>query len=469
MSRKSRLTHHKERLEKISECPFDLLNKVDPDDDTFDKIERAEGGDISATDELAAFLLDVYKDEELLNASVLYYIERGLALGSEKCAATMLECIDIFNEQFDSLDRALGILEGKELGEEVERLITRVKVKRIINSAEEGADHAELDRELADIGCKCASYARLYIASRRLADTGSYDKDVTSALADELGVPGVVALPVFTGGAAEALAPADTASECESMKLALALLNMDEWRDFWLRAAYEYADLYLGGDLLPFAEDMMNAISARCDYAEKKLHVLAFKKLLSDFTDKVTREEYEALAEECRFDGLTFDLSDDNGRNEMMRNAIYTSSKDERQKKRMALRLGDLIIHTKNRYFLGATMTNHQKRGCKHLWDVTVSIETDSDTPPEMNPARIYDRKNEVSRGGVTLEKEKKLSQVFCAGEIRINDRVYPLEIDLIVDISYVSSTKCEYCEIKVKEYEREGKYLIMQALLAIY
>ena len=57
----------------------------------------------------------------------------------------------------------------------------------------------------------------------------------------------------------------------------------------------------------------------------------------------------------------------------------------------------------------------------------------------------------------------------MCQGDIKVNDKVCPLEIDLIVDISYVSSTKCEHCEIKIKDTHREGEYLVMRCSVALY
>ena len=96
-------------------------------------------------------------------------------------------------------------------------------------------------------------------------------------------------------------------------------------------------------------------------------------------------------------------------------------------------------------------------------------METDSDTEPKFGIASIVERNNFVSRGGVTLEKEKKVAQVLCQGDIKVNEKICPLEIDLIVDISYVSSTKCEHCEIKIKDTHREGEYLVMRCSIALY
>ena len=94
---------------------------------------------------------------------------------------------------------------------------------------------------------------------------------------------------------------------------------------------------------------------------------------------------------------------------------------------------------------------------------------TNQDTPPVLGPAKITERRHEVSRGGITLESDKKLSQVICAGEILIGEKPHPFEVDLVLDISYVSTTKCEWFDVKVKEYGRVGDYLVMQAMISIW
>ena len=96
-------------------------------------------------------------------------------------------------------------------------------------------------------------------------------------------------------------------------------------------------------------------------------------------------------------------------------------------------------------------------------------IKTDEDVPPTFVPVPIVDCLAKISRNGITLEKEKKAAQVLCAGEIRIGDKVSPFELDLILDISYVSATKCTHCAFKVERYKRQGEYLIIQTDISLY
>ena len=109
------------------------------------------------------------------------------------------------------------------------------------------------------------------------------------------------------------------------------------------------------------------------------------------------------------------------------------------------------------------------KRGSRHLWDIRLSIKTSLDAPPAFTVCKISDRMNEVTRYGIKLDKEKKLSQISCMGEIHFGEKIHPLEYDLILDISYVSSTKCEYCEIKIKDHHRVGDHIVMDTVLSIY
>ena len=470
MSRKSKLTLWKERLEQISDCPGEIFNLIEPDDELFLKIENAERGEISSIKELATSLYETYKNEEELNAALLYYARRGLELGDRDCAVIALRCISRFNTHFELLDDVLALVDDGQNDGHIDRLITKSRVKRIIASATPDADYEMLTGTLSEMYDEYSAYARIYLASHRLKDTGYYDSDKVDTMASALDVPRVITLPVFLGDkeyTGKAIS-VNSVKEHSAMKYALGLIDMDEWRDFWLRAIYEYSEKYLGGNLLPFADEMIAAIDERADYPRKKLHKLALRKYSFDLTGS-GKGAYNSLDTECRFDGLVFDISDDEMRDEVIKEAVYTDSAKERSEHLAAARLGKVIIHAKNRYSLSATMTNHIKRGSKHLWAVTLSMLTNQDTPPVLGPAKITERRHEVSRGGITLESDKKLSQVICAGEILIGEKPHPFEVDLVLDISYVSTTKCEWFDVKVKEYGRVGDYLVMQAMISIW
>ena len=471
MSRKSRLTLWKERLGQLSGCPDDIFDKIEPSDELFARIENAENGDINSIRELATSLYNLYKDNEEEGGALSYFARMGVAQGDMECAIVALNYITRFNDGFDTLDDIISILNGNVNDESVERLIALAKVKKIILCASEGADFTYLTDTLADMYDEYSAYARIYIASMRLKHTGYYDKDKIDALAQALDVASVVTLPVFLGREYEGEKREQYSheKEREAFKFALSLIDMDQWRDFWLKAIYEYSEIYLGSDITPFAEEIEKAFVSRPSYKEKKLHLLALRKYLCDKGVKDEDAEYTALRDKCLFDGLEPGVEDPLECARLIKEAVYLDGKAERDKVIFEKQLGNVILHTKNRYLLRATMTNHLKRGNKHLWEVTVSVKTDKNTAPLINPSRIVERRNEVTRGGVTLDKEKKVAQVLCRGEIGFTDKIYPLEMDLILDISYVSSTKCEYCDIRLKDKKRVGDYLVMQCSLAVY
>lgn len=461
MSRKSKLTMNVERLGRVSDCPSDIFNKLGDEDELFLDAERAMQGDGEAVKKLATLLFNTYVTDDEPNNATLYYLRQGISLGISECAVLMLRYIVRYNRFFEDLENAISIIEIK-YSDEIKALIENAKLKKLIRSANLSAESlCELD-ELADVH---KGYVHVYLAGV----TKEYGDDMPSLL-HSLGIPGVIRLPSFSPITSfPDYHPMDAKGECLTIIHALELVDMDEWSDFWLRLAYEYALEYLNGDLSPIAESIIKAIEARCDYPRRKLHILALKKYLIDTADKVSDGEYAALVEACRFAQLEFDVETEDGRDELIREAIYTSTLEEREKKSIAKKLGSIIVHTKNRYMLTATMNNHVKRACKHLWDATISIETDADKPPYIPEATIEERHFTVSRGGITLDQDKKLSQIHCSGEIHIKDNVHPFEMDLILDISYVSSTKCEHCAFKIRSYERIGKYITMNTTLSIY
>ena len=470
MSRKTKQLLWEDRLRPISECPGEIFDKFDPSDEFFQTVEIAEGKDCNAVREITSLLFDIYKGEEELNPALIYFAKMGLSLGIKECALILLECISRFNVRFDLFDEALAIINAEETDDHTDTLITKIKVKRLIASAGPEADYALLTDTLSEMYDEYSAYARIYLAHRRLADTGSYDTEKISALAVALDVPRIISLPTFLGDGRESdsIPSANTVKECAALKYALGLIDMDEWRDFWLRAIYEYAEAYLDGSLFPFTDEMILAIGDRAYYPEKKIHILAIKKYCLDLMGSGKRE-YASLEEECRFERLEFDLSTEEERDRVIREAVYTDSVKKREERSFELKLGTVIPHTKNRYLLTSTLKNHFKRGNRHMWDITVSIATDSNEPPEFRTAKIRERLREVTRGGVKREAERKLSQVWCAGEIVFGEKRHPFELDLIIDISYVSSTKCEWCDIRIRDYRRNGNYLTIDGVVAIH
>ena len=458
------------KVEKLSDCPVEFLYKIEPDEDIFAKIQAADRGDVFVIRELSQLTYDVYKDDCEMNPAMLYFARLGAERSDPVCALTLLKCIERFDGRYDLADGAINTLNGTEYYGEAQEIISRIKVQQNIYKARHESDYDAVDEALSNMCDNRSSYARLYVESQRLINTGSYDKAKINALAESLDVPSVPTLPVFTASSVtdENFTPSNPKKECETMRFASTLIRTDEWRDFWLRALYEYVTIYLDGDISTIAEDIQSAVMQRCEYPKKKLHLLAIKKLLSA-SDNDENTKYQSLINECRFNGLDPTVCEGDALLETVKDIVYTDSAKVRQDLILAIKLGDEIQHVRNRYFLEATLKDHMKRGNRHLWDLTLSIKTELDTPPTISICKITATKNDVSRNGCTLDKERKLTQVLCRGELQSGEKVYPFELDLILDISYVSSTKCELCEIKFKEYHREGEYLALDSTIFIY
>ena len=199
------------------------------------------------------------------------------------------------------------------------------------------------------------------------------------------------------------------------------------------------------------------------------MHLLALKKYFLDTVGDVDDAEYLALEEKCRFEEHVFNLADESMRDAIIKEAVYTSGREELVKKLHLEKFGAVVQHAKNRYSISSTLTNHVKRGSKHVWELTLSIELDEGIAPVFEKLKIDTRRHKVTRGGVTLDQEKKLSQILCSSTVTIDDKVYPLEADLILEIAYVSTTKCETCELKIINTKRIDGYLVMDCVLSIY
>ena len=130
---------------------------------------------------------------------------------------------------------------------------------------------------------------------------------------------------------------------------------------------------------------------------------------------------------------------------------------------------GEYIRHVKNRYTLDCTLKNHAKRSNRHMWEITLLIKSDGDALPVFQNIKINERRNAVIRAGEISKQEKKRSQIICDGELILNERVSPFVLDLILDIAYVSTTKCENVNIKIRKTERSGEYTVLNCQLYVY
>ena len=459
MPRKAKLTVLTDRLEMISGCPCDILDRLEPSDEDFENIEKAEHGDTVAISTLAQKLYGIYGEECYSNAALFYFLIKGVSAKDEISAKLLIRCIERFNEHFDLLDEAIGIVNDGELCD----IIKRAKLKSVVASVNSESDFAALRKQISETPSPLRQHALIYLFAKEGYYTEKNNRAEIECLAEDVGMSSVTELPIM--GGENAVHTSLTGKETEALLNALSLLDMDEWRDFWLAAIYEHATLQLLGDLSAVANDMIQAIEARVDYERKPLHLLAIKKYLYERGLSYSDDAYHELELKCRFDGLgTADEVET-----LIKEAVYTSGADERKLRQSRKKLGTEIVHERNRYSLTMTLTDHQKRAAKHQWKSTVSIESKDGELPVIAPLPITQIRAEVMRNGIILEKEKKTAQVLCSGNLVIGEKISPFEIDLILDISYVSTTKCTHCDIKIERHKRVGNYIIMQTVISIY
>jgi len=467
MARKSKLTVLRERLEAISKCPYDVFHKIEASDLFFEKLEKAENGDVSAISELSQTVFNTYKDEACDNHSMLYFIRMGIEASDIKSAENLVFCAAKRCLGFELLDRALPML--AKAGYVPKDLIEEAIIKKALFEAEA---HPERLTEILNIMPeKQEPYLELYLIGKTQASGIEHDLAHVRELCLKTGVARLSTLPIFGGDEPIHPSKEEANAECDTILKILTAIEMTEWHEFWQRVIYQYSTMYLESDLGFFARYIIRSLKKASCGARDNMYTLAWMKYAIDrgyaCESGNFEKRYKELMEKCVFDGELPNLDDDTVLDALLREALCRSAED-RNKEEEKRALGNIILHKKNRYTMRCFFENHAKRANKHMWETTISIETENDIPPEFRNITITERRNSISRDGYTLEPQKCLSQVICSGDL-VYGKAYPFELDLILDISYVSSTKCELGSIKVRKYERQGKYLVMDCQLYIY
>lgn len=462
MSRKSRLAVYRDRLEAVSECPSTIFYNFEPSDDDFSLIAQAESGDVEAIESLSKRLYSLYADEESLNAALPYFLKLGIDNGSSESALIFIKCMDSYNKNLDLFDSALSTLTDDHK-ESIKDIIDRVKLKKIISAPSDECDFVELSESLSIISTSYRSALELYLEGMAFKHTGVSNKEKVESSVRELKLENLLLLTCFgeQNCCKASLDDKSVISDIEKLRDILSAFDICEWRDFWAKVMYEYAVIYLDGDLISFAHDFLHTVLTRPAYKTKALHELALKKYILLCGLGYSEEECLKLEEECRFMGLNVEQTPDT----VIRDAILNDNRNAN----ISFDYDGEIVHERNRYTLTMSLANHRKRASSHRWDAVLVMKTGEDIPPIMQGIPIVERRAEISRNGVRREKEKKAAQILCRGEIRINERSSPFELDLIIDISHVSTTKCTHLDIKIERYKRLGEYLIMQTDISLY
>ena len=113
MARKSNETLLRERLAKVSDCPFDIFEFLTPTDELFDLIKNAENGDAASISELANRLEKIYVKEKKSSDALVYLCKKGLALELVDVALAIISYSLAVSECFSLALEALALVNEK--------------------------------------------------------------------------------------------------------------------------------------------------------------------------------------------------------------------------------------------------------------------------------------------------------------------------------------------------------------------
>ncbi len=446
MARKSKELLLREGLRAISDCPFDIL-RFACEDDVFSLLPKCEQGDAAARLALCRAIISECGGERV--DALEYLLHGGLDRGCKECLSLALRYICTARVTPVALAKRCIALSG-EAGTDVLGAIARVAV----------AEKAISDREVGLLSSPDFAAVPLYLLPR--------EDGRIRELAAMAAVPSILALPMFSEKAGTSpdadhsrdVRNADTDTDPADNKgtsntpdanpdgLAHYLrhageLHDPEWRDFWLRCGYEYALGYEGG-IRDFATLALPIIATRT-YAERHpIHLLAAAAISGTVDDSAL----ESMRRSCEFAGFDTEKLDTGA---ALREAAYLDSPREIALANERERRGGMIIHTRNRYSLTHSLSGHAKRARLHLWQTPITVM--GERMPTFTEAKIEQVSCTPERNGITLERDAAVCQVLCHGEIIFADSRHPFVIDLILDMAFVSATKCHSLEIRPREF----------------
>lgn len=470
MPRKSKTTLQRERLAVISDCPYDIFNKIEATDDIFDKITLAEGADAKAIYELASMAFSRYSHIEE-NGSTIYFLKKGLEVNNAPSALLLIEYASINNVDPILVESAMKILSTSGI-QPPEDKKNNALFKSAIFTIENGGDYGKLLHQLSKLRHDGAQYAEIYLSYKEKIATGKYDEDIVKNICEKLNAPNLASLPLFSG---EYASPETTSNEQNEVLLrSLSVCNADAWQDFFIMCIYEHCTYNLGGDFRFFAESIAYALANRNHSKNRRLHTLAYLSYAIRHAESEEKQAelsnwYNDLQSERLFKADTQQIENEKEMLAVMKEAAYTSEYAERITNNIVPAPSNVLEHIKNRYVLNLTLENHMKRANKHVWETSIAIRNDFDSIPAFRNIKISERRHSITRGSIIIPPQKKLSQIICDGEVCTDVKVYPLILDIILDISYVSTTKCENVEIKTKSSSVSGNYTILTCNISIY
>ncbi len=473
MARKSKETLLKERLASLGTCPYDIFEILPEDEELFELIAEAEGGNISTAERIIDALLPQAIAEGRINEALLHYVSITTRAACLSAAKKFIPYFLTIHGGYDVADEAIRLLLESEEEALCDEALIQARLKLAVQRAEEASDPVASLNAVSDIDVRLRAPVCLYVYSLGARSGNcSCHEDMLSAA----GLPHIKGLFPYCHAICDV--PYDESGilgELDIMRQCLYRYPAEGWRDFWLRCMYELTCKYLFGRLELIAEDVIR-ISEERQYCDRhSRHTLAWLTyLLKHATDdeqlRRAREDRDKVYARCAFEGFSGDI-DESELDSLMHEAVYVCSRDELMASTSARLLGDKITHEKNRFKLSATLDGHGKRGRMHFWNATFSIDSSylNGDLPKIGELTVTEVHNDVCRGGATLEHDKTRSQLLCYAEIDIGGIRHPFEIDFILDIAYISAAKCSKGEMRIKEHTERCGHTVMECQVFLY
>lgn len=483
MARKSKETLLREKLSQISECPFDIFSILEGNEETLNLIKKAEGDDIVAIKSIIRPLYEKSIAEKSYCEALFYMLKRAIALGDLEAAEYTLYYVQAVNCGFILGGRAYRLIEqfaDLATKKRLENVILEIKALILIDTSVKHGDYGRILSALSELPKSKFPVEWIYILAMAKKHASKDNTATIMEIAKDSGLEHLLTLPTVSG---EDNAPVEQIDRGIAL-MELGLIDKSlkkhrdgDWRDFWFRCMYEFVERHLGGEMILMAESAITASGWRTYYKDHPLHTLAWCCLwlekCTEGTEEYTRafELKKNLIDKCHFAGISTEEVLGEGRDRIMRESVYLSSAEEMWNAKDDSSLGAKIEHARNRYSVKLDLAGHGKRGKMHFWESTMSlpIEKDNGKPPRISKLEIRETNNRVSRGGITLEHDKMTSQVICYSEITVDEIKHPFEIDMILDIAYISAVKCSVGEIKIKSHRIEFGYIVMDIQVFLY
>ena len=479
MARKSRETILRERLTAVSNCPFDLFRHLEGTDDSLALIERSESGDAQATlDLIDALYPSAIADSEPSDA-LLYLMEKAVKLGEHSVGDKVIDYALHIRRGYPLAAEAISLLQATVGITDAQRArIIPLGARMSVSFASSALDYGAMLADMAPISKADYPFEWLFVMQRAERLGGIDVSGEIRELAESIGMIYTPSMPSFSG--CDCVTPLSREAcerEIEILNSVLMKHESGDWRDLWLRCMYELLERCDKYDKRSIAESVIAISESRSYYKKHSLHTLAWCSYLLDFLPSGSKSFYD-MSERCRqlrdicaFEGIDPHINSDEERYLLMRECVYLSTNDEREHASEEAKLGFQILHRRNRYVLECDLHGHSKRGRMHFWNATVSIEAASEHAPvpKFDKLKISETRHVIERGGAVLDLGKTVSQSIYYSEITIDEVKHPFELDLILDISYISAVKCGEGEIRVLDHSVRDGHVIMTVQIFLY